>query len=184
MTGEQLVEYNEFQSTHPVWGATLSAWVRVVTSIRFQSTHPVWGATSPAFYDVHRKIFQSTHPVWGATRDFCGVQPTDRKHFNPRTPCGVRPLARCMIIKAGVFQSTHPVWGATKYNHAVLAVQNFNPRTPCGVRHYLCCWVCPHCYFNPRTPCGVRRDEKMYYNVRVKFQSTHPVWGATLPASR
>ena len=34
-------------------------------------------------------------------------------------------------------------------------------------------------YFNPRTPCGVRRaDDEGFVNA-PKFQSTHPVWGAT-----
>ena len=58
-------------------------------------------------------------------------------HFNPRTPCGVRPsdLIRPTSIK-----------------------EYFNPRTPCGVRPG--CWHIPDrvFYFNPRTPCGVRLD--------------------------
>ena len=34
--------------------------------------------------------------------------------------------------------------------------------------------------FNPRTPCGVRRYRRFLYEELPKFQSTHPVWGATL----
>ena len=33
--------------------------------------------------------------------------------------------------------------------------------------------------FNPRTPCGVRPHIYIYVNRKNKFQSTHPVWGAT-----
>ena len=34
-------------------------------------------------------------------------------------------------------------------------------------------------YFNPRTPCGVRLQRAGFLRIHTKFQSTHPVWGAT-----
>ncbi len=58
--------------------------------------------------------------------------------------------------------------------------QYFNPRTPRGVRR---CPVWPHCrtidYFNPRTPRGVRRSPVVAAETVIRFQSTHPAWGAT-----
>ena len=57
-----------FQSTRPVWGATLQIHFLTV-SWMFQSTRPVWGATGGCFVIVHAIRFQSTRPVWGAT--FC-----------------------------------------------------------------------------------------------------------------
>ena len=36
---------SRFQSTHPVWGATLASFLPPGSSCGFQSTHPVWGAT-------------------------------------------------------------------------------------------------------------------------------------------
>ena len=36
------------------------------------------------------------------------------------------------------------------------------------------------CYFNPRAPCGARRIAPLVCNGRCGFQSTRPVWGATL----
>ena len=36
-----------------------------------------------------RNTFQSTHPLRGATRS-AQPRPSPRRHFNPRTPCGVR----------------------------------------------------------------------------------------------
>ena len=36
--------------------------------MEFQSTHPVWGATTAAARRDGYSAFQSTHPVWGATR--------------------------------------------------------------------------------------------------------------------
>ena len=100
--------------------------------------------------------FQSTHPVWGATH-------------------------RCALH--GVhesFQSTHPVWGATRlspfFGH-FYGISIHAPRVGCdrGVQ----CGGSGHCDFNPRTPCGVRRRDIVRDLNALKFQSTHPVWGAT-----
>ena len=101
-----------FQSTHPVWGATTHSSSTMTPRI-FQSTHPVWGATRAECGLFDRYIeFQSTHPVWGATgtplSSIIGFH-----HFNPRTPCGVRPRLTCLDCTTLLFQSTHPVWGAT-----------------------------------------------------------------------
>ena len=59
-------DYDEFQSTLPVWGATVETVVDP-EAIEFQSTLPVWGATGP---------------LWQAV---CCPQ-----YFNPRSPCGER----------------------------------------------------------------------------------------------
>ena len=152
--------------------------------ILFQSTHPVWGATMDTRYrpkslsisihaprvgcDVMReggvviaKVFQSTHPVWGATLHTCTkVFPVPISIHAPRVGCDYTPLwlsvgERISIHAPRVgcdltdgppppllrgFQSTHPVWGAT------------------------------------RSPCPGEE--------RTGFQSTHPVWGATQSAAR
>ena len=34
--------------------------------------------------------------------------------------------------------------------------------------------------FNPRSPCGERRDQQARHDGSTKFQSTLPVWGATV----
>ena len=81
--------------------------------IEFQSTHPVWGATPSAGVVSFRFLFQSTHPVWGATAlsvTFC----CSSVNFNPRTPCGVRHDRKPKTLSELEFQSTHPVWGATR----------------------------------------------------------------------
>ena len=81
--------------------------------------------------------------------------------------------------------------------------QNFNPRTPCGVRlDKIIAYYQDAIHFNPRTPCGVRHprmvrryhpagisihaphagcDERVHRRagVGIKFQSTHPMRGAT-----
>ena len=127
----------------------------------FQSTHPVWGAT-PKNVDRPRYSTISIH----APRMGCDVQSTalfsGSPHFNPRTPYGVR-LARVRVMED---------------------IYHFNPRTPYGVRP-LCSYhpnLCSH--FNPRTPYGVRRLSWIMVRFDKKFQSTHPVWGATRSATR
>ena len=192
-----------FQSTHPVWGATKLKPVvsgpgsdfnpRTPCGVRqhpgrqdhrlppFQSTHPVWGATPAGQEPGPPAQFQSTHPVWGATKPqppglSCGLD------FNPRTPCGVRPV---------------PASPPFPPNY-------FNPRTPCGVRpqtfyNHKCSWrISIHA---PRVGCdvfiegqlaqlqgisihaprvGCDREGGVVIAKVSKFQSTHPVWGATI----
>ena len=122
-----------FQSTRPVWGATVAKMPHTNSGI-FQSTRPVWGATDRPKVSLPDRQFQSTRPVWGATFDgqdmelFSGISihaprvgrdvrriPHFRRlvYFNPRAPCGAR--RQCLAYKHRVyeFQSTRPVWGAT-----------------------------------------------------------------------
>ncbi len=145
-----------FQSTHPVWGATVSGQSTGV-SVTFQSTHPVWGATPRARNPNRDKAFQSTHPVWGATvadrhelhcnnisihaptpRVGCDgllpLSPSAKSYFNPRTPCGVRRSLGRSLCRGGGFQSTHSVWVRRSWSSAPRHASYFNPRTPCGVR--------------------------------------------------
>ena len=58
-------------------------------------------------------------------------------------------------------------------------MKNFNPRTPCGVRQQLMRASPRYPYFNPRTPCGVRLQSRQYFEGIIRFQSTHPLRGAT-----
>ena len=81
-----------FQSTLPVWGATPEVTDFAPTSPRkFQSTLPVWGATARSFPCLAASAFQSTLPVWGAT-GIKTVRQSRGKNFNPRSPCGERPM--------------------------------------------------------------------------------------------
>ena len=96
---ERPEEKREFQSTRPVWGATIrqraqdeqrtisihaprvgrdcyelaEGWDEPV----FQSTRPVWGATRPHLAPLSVCLeFQSTRPVWGATLSMMSVGPS------------------------------------------------------------------------------------------------------------
>ena len=168
---------SEFQSTHPLRGATASVLYTRFTMII--SIHaPLAGC------DLEQRLSKggnkiSIHaPLAGCDRSVgapacpstyfnprtpCGVRPKPKdnqcrySNFNPRTPCGVRHQLKELQLWFQEFQSTHPLRGATRANALpVLFERNFNPRTPCGVRLST---VSGEKYvrdFNPRTPCGVR----------------------------
>ena len=169
----------EFQSTHPARGATRwCCWWRS-SAPQFQSTHPARGATTGMPWRSSMERFQSTHPARGATAAF-RWRNSPPGNFNPRTPRGVRPVARTQRPGPNVFQSTHPARGATLRNLDVDLLQgisihapregcdqragasqtngnDFNPRTPRGVRPVSASSIRPERNFNPRTPRGVRR---------------------------
>ena len=181
-----------------------SGWTKVNTfSESFQSTHPVWGATTRAKYlrPVHQISIHAPRVgcdcPWG-----CALG--NASNFNPRTPCGVRLKTSSSSAERLRFQSTHPVWGATSFPHRLETPRifqsthpvwgatpqrhqtsgtpsYFNPRTPCGVRLGATQGMVAIGNFNPRTPCGVRPFLPLLHLDFIKFQSTHPVWGATRP---
>ncbi len=190
-----------FQSTRPVWGATIRRRMNELCRPFFQPPRPVWGATRHPRYDPFEFWFQSTRPVWGATseiakleaeievsihaprvgRDTSGVGThAAQSSFNPRAPCGARPVGAFQLVldvdvsihapRVGrdvtgatgqrptvAFQSTRPVWGATSnISPNVVAVMFQSTRPVWGAT---CCR--PHgqprlTSFNPRAPCGAR----------------------------
>ena len=78
--------------------------------------------------------------------------------FNPRSPCGERPIGNFYYTLVYQFQSTLPVWGATFARFTTTALHgDFNPRSPCGERPIV---------------------QIIRFNFNT-FQSTLPVWGAT-----
>ena len=173
----------EFQSAHPVRGATFFGF-RILPAPLFQSTRPVWGATvrrgdrgdghpisihaprvgRDRFLDYRHKFirrFQSTRPVRGATR--IDIFPNAYKQF----------------------QSTHPVRGATltrKNRWCTWTISIHAPRAGCdaGRRGHLTSRASISIHA-PRARCdNVRSVQGGWLPV---FQSTHPVRGATLRGS-
>ncbi len=148
---------------------------------RFQSTLPVWGATRPSAPLDLRPCISIHAPRVGS--DHAGAAPPPwHRNFNPRSPCGERPVAAIWIRRSGVFQSTLPVWGATRRSPRRWCRSSyFNPRSPCGERQVCyrytygdlhisihaprvgsdpCCSgrIRGRTHFNPRSPCGERRN--------------------------
>ena len=196
-----------FQSTHPLRGATFSArrcgaarthfnprtpcgvrrpttWHGSATS-SFQSTHPLRGATSAsASADLIVPLFQSTHPLRGATRV---VDPRllVTIHFNPRTPCGVRPASTRKYGSRSSFQSTHPLRGATVRDTAGERPGTISIHAPlagCDARcGRLYAWNYTISIHAPLAGCDPRT--RTTPTPRRTFQSTHPLRGATAGAA-
>ena len=102
-------------------------------------------------------------------------------YFNPRSPCGERPLCTSGFEGDGKFQSTLSVWRATnRTSHSPCFQGYFNPRSPCGERLELL-----------STPAfgqsisihalRVESDDMLVCDesTSFKFQSTLSVWRAT-----
>jgi len=125
----------------------------------FQSTLPVWGATAGAQEKANTaEAFQSTLPVWGAT------------------------LWTCFHITAIVI-SIHAPRVGSDFSKATIRFSwsHFNPRSPCGERPALRLQddgTAPISIHAPRvgSDCAIQ-DLRKY---KLLFQSTLPVWGATL----
>ena len=101
--------------------------------------------------------FQSTLPVWGATK-------------------ATTPEAKLLA-----FQSTLPVWGATLSTRRSYENQTISIHAPrVGSDPAITGTGTSPLYFNPRSPCGERLPEHMIDAAGVVFQSTLPVWGATI----
>ena len=81
-----------------------------------------------------------------------------------------------------LFQSTRPVWGATHCPADTKQTEwYFNPRAPCGARHPKTLYSLPPFDISIHAP-RVGRDSTsyLYYTILYGFQSTRPVWGATM----
>ena len=104
-------------------------------------------------------LFQSTLPVRGATGD-SRRKAGGLSHFNPRSPCGERPVIVLRNCERIVISIHAPRAGSDglQYYYYTLYI-HFNPRSPCGERHL---------QLLPRPPKS------------RKFQSTLPVRGATV----
>ena len=147
----------------------------------FQSTHPVWGATSARELDELIKAFQSTHPVWGATSDENYKESESKAHFNPRTPCGVRHGGAGSQADVFGFQSTHPVWGATFCAEIYIAYRLISihaPRVGCDADLKTQLERIVISIHAPRVGCDI--FFAFSASSSCLFQSTHPVWGATV----
>ena len=123
------------------------------------STHaPLAGRDSRSWSNASLLAgFQPTRPLRGATV-FGAVVLRMLIHFNPRAPCGARPVTKINVVTEITFQPTRPLRGATASPGGLAPTiwRNFNPRAPCGARPPPSSPPqCPR-HFNPRAPCGAR----------------------------
>ena len=124
-------------------------------------------------------LFQSTHPSWGATL-------INTPRWTARTISIHAPIVGCDVIDLTENNSTKisihaPIVGCdTLSTLDIYRQSNFNPRTHRGVRRNIgITFIIGIAYFNPRTHRGVRLCCSIKLIALMKFQSTHPSWGAT-----
>ena len=133
----------------------------------------MWGETvrknSPMFCF---RLFQSTHPVWGET-GLSGFTLHGHIHFNPLTPCGVRPQSDFFVIINNNFNPLTPCGVRQRTQRYCFIYLYFNPLTPCGVRHYWTPFQFCKYHFNPLTPCGVRPSSSNLSNKCSSSISIH-----------
>ena len=134
-------------------------------NIQFQSTRPMRGATKPVsappappVVSIHAphagRDNWSTHQFTRkgvsihaphAGRDQCvRPQSSPRWSFNPRAPCGARPILGRSKTHTSRFQSTRPMRGATPVNFAAQILTVFQSTRPMRGAT----WRCPDCGFS------------------------------------
>ena len=131
-------------------------------------------ALSTGFISIHAPL---------AGRDIRGIRHISTiLYFNPRAPCGARPITGRSNALDVLFQSTRPLRGATFSVRPVwIADHDFNPRAPCGAR--LCGILACYCKWmiSIHAPLAGRDNvDLLGLRSSTAFQSTRPLRGATL----
>ena len=129
--------------------------------------------------DSYISLFQSTHSMRSATTASLFHLPWTL-YFNPRTPCGVRPVSAYNQNLSQQFQSTHSMRSATQTEpiltlRDLISIHALHAECDQRIRSIRKRNV----YFNPRTPCGVRLKSDTNTDTKKKFQSTHSMRSAT-----
>ena len=149
-----------FQSTLPVWGATLCK--PVAQRSRVISIHAPRVGSDDNLGIAGATTEISIHAPRVGSDQFPRVQNRAQIHFNPRSPCGERPAATDVLAELGEFQSTLPVWGATWHTGQFGTTISFQSTLPV--------WGATYAHrhqrrqradFNPRSPCGERLTIKV-----------------------
>ena len=146
----------KFQSTHSLRSATFcSDYGRPMYDV---SIHALLAECDPQSDLPRHASTVSIHALLAECDVSMIVSTFPVRGFNPRTPCGVRPVYSRVPSPVPRFQSTHSLRSATNDEetltwavyvsiHALLAECD----KPVAYTQV------PHTGFNPRTPCGVRR---------------------------
>ena len=176
---DMVAEWKEFQSTHPMRGAT-KKYKRMQVIVVFQSTHPMRGATTVYVVKDEDAEFQSTHPMRGATifralannplnisihAPHAGCDGTAApgnarcRNFNPRTPCGVRPQLRLGLTQRSLI-SIHAPHAGCDMAFRSLSINGLSFQSTHPMR-------------------GATLAGRARTQASILFQSTHPMRGAT-----
>ena len=149
-----------FQSTHPVWDATVWTNENVFQVLRISIHASRMGCDSSVVKDsVGRIIDFNPRIPYGMRPAFATEKSGWRQYFNPRIPYGMRrQQSRFDPVWVQEFQSTHPVWDATSLPDQLMAgrcISIHASRMGCDVSISSTVFCLPG-NFNPRIPYGMR----------------------------
>ena len=99
----------------------------------FQPTRPLRGATVLQYLPHELVGFQPTRPLRGATRQ-AHERAAQGGYFNPRAPCGARPVPDVCYRIAARFQPTRPLRGATHFVTDYAALIGISTHAPLAGR--------------------------------------------------
>ena len=104
------------------------------------------------------------------------------RYFNPRAPCGARPVRLRRFYHTNYISIHAPLAGRDAIRDAVAnGTMPFQSTRPLrGATPALPCVMRDQSYFNPRAPCGARHHFSVAFVEDSTFQSTRPLRGATL----
>ena len=187
-----------------MWGATdvnhdfVKSFTISIHAPRVGSDRP----TSPELrcrdISIHAPRVGSDQTIWAILfklpdfnpRSPCGERRRSRRRhtgtidFNPRSPCGERHATAYQEALSNTFQSTLPVWGATAASMTAFRISEISIHAPrVGSDLPSAAKQADWGHFNPRSPCGERQKLRYLKLLPERFQSTLPVWGATLVLS-
>ena len=130
----------QFQSTLPMRGATTSKrWCRRIRWISIHAPHA--GSDCSGLVSGPKRRISIHAPHAGSDR-VPGPGGTVQHDFNPRSPCGERPVKAGTLTADALFQSTLPMRGATNGSWFTgIPTRDFNPRSPCGERPEVPKWT-------------------------------------------
>ena len=151
--------------------------VRVI--VLFQSTLPVWGATIVGYQNLDELKISIHAPRVGSDR-MDGSSHSSMSYFNPRSPCGERLQYLADSGLGSIFQSTLPVWGATPRPGSWPVLPEFQSTLPVWGATFATDVNNGVTFISIHAPrVGSDRMTGAAPRRRPRFQSTLPVWGAT-----
>ena len=118
-----------FQSTRPVWGATLRLPPEVISPSSFNPRAPC-RARRTIDHIRHSLTLVSIHAPHAGRDSHWMTFVVAAACFNPRAPCGARPFARAMLLRGYRFQSTRPMRGATMRRSSKHEIQGVSIHAP------------------------------------------------------
>ena len=142
---------------------------------------PREGCDRKAFKSISKAKHFNPRTPRGVRQGPSGRCSRDSDNFNPRTPRGVRPHIPCSPIPSRGFQSTHPARGATSSPCRFRTAHKISihaPREGCDLGARGRAYAQAISIHAPREGCDGRKVVEPY-SPHI-FQSTHPARGATL----